>query len=150
MDTTATGSTISLRFSSTFEMLDLVQTVADHVGRLLAFEEDAMVWMEVAIRETVINAIKHGNRHDPTTFVHVEFVISPASAPEQLQIAVRDEGEGFDPDELPDPLAPENILKSSGRGIFFMRSFMDNVRIARHPEGGMEVRLIKKLTARPV
>jgi serine/threonine-protein kinase RsbW len=60
-------------------------------------------------------------------------------------VSVRDEGEGFDPEEVADPLAPENMLKSSGRGIFFMRSFMDDVRLARHPEGGMEVRMVKKL-----
>ena len=148
MDTLANGSTIRLRFSSTFEMLDLVQVVSDHVGRLLHFEEDGLVWMEVAIRESVINAVKHGNRYDPAKQVYVEFSMTPPETPEQLVITVRDEGEGFDPDELPDPLAPENILKSSGRGIFFMRSFMDDVRIARHPEGGMEVRLQKNLPVR--
>lgn len=147
MDTQPNGSAIRLQFSSAFEMLDLVQVVADHVGKLLHFGEDAMVWMEVAIRECVINAIKHGNRHDPAKQVRVEFIMSPAETPSELLITVRDEGEGFDPEELPDPLAPENLLKSSGRGIFFMRSFMDDVRIARHPEGGMEVRLLKKLPA---
>ena len=142
------GSTIRLRFSSTFEMLDLVQVVGDHVGRMLQFEEDALVWMEVAIRELVINAIKHGNHHDPAKQVQVEFSIIPSDVPEQPLISVRDQGEGFDPEELPDPLAPENVLKSSGRGIFFMRSFMDDVAIARHHEGGMEVRLLKKLSVR--
>jgi serine/threonine-protein kinase RsbW len=148
VNTLANGSTIRLRFSSTFEMLDLVQVVSDHVGRLLHFEEDGLVWMEVAIRESVINAIKHGNRYDAAKHVRVEFSMTPPDAPEQLVITVRDEGEGFDPDELPDPLAPENLLKASGRGIFFMRSFMDDVRIVRHPEGGMEVRLQKNLPVR--
>lgn len=148
MESPSHGSTVRLRFSSTFEMLDLVQVVGDHVGRLLRFEEDALVWMEVALRESVINAIKHGNRHDPAKRVRVEFSMTPADAPEQLLISVRDEGEGFDPELLPDPLAPENILKSSGRGIFFMRSFMDDVRIVRHPEGGMEVRMQKNLPVR--
>jgi serine/threonine-protein kinase RsbW len=148
MDTPTRGTTIRLRFSSTFEMLELVQSVTDHVGRLLAFEEDAMVWMEVAVRESVVNAIKHGNRHDPAKLVHIDYSMVPAAVPEQLVIAIRDEGEGFDPESLPDPLAPENILKSSGRGIFFMRSFMDDVQIARHPEGGMEVRLLKNLPVR--
>lgn len=147
MDIHTNGSAIRLRFSSTFEMLDLVQVVADHVGRLLKFEDDAMVWMEVAIRESVINAIKHGNRHDPAKQVQVAFVMSPRESPEELLITVRDEGEGFDPEELPDPLAPENLLKSSGRGIFFMRSFMDDIQLARLPEGGMEVRMVKRLTA---
>jgi serine/threonine-protein kinase RsbW len=141
-------STICLHFSSAFEMLDLVQVVADHVGHLLAFEEDAQVWLEVAIRESVINAIKHGNRNNPAKQVWVRFSMSPFPEPRELRICVRDEGDGFDPSTVPDPLAPENMLKSSGRGIFFMRSFMDDVRINHHPDGGMEVCLIKRLQAR--
>jgi serine/threonine-protein kinase RsbW len=144
-ETDTNGSTICLRFSSAFEMLDLVQVVAGHVGHLLAFEDDALVWMEVAIRESVINAIKHGNRSNPAKQVWVRFSMSPFPDPRELRICVRDEGEGFDPNGVPDPLAPENVLKASGRGIFFMRSFMDDVRIDRHPEGGMEVCLIKRL-----
>jgi serine/threonine-protein kinase RsbW len=60
-------------------------------------------------------------------------------------VAVRDEGEGFDPESIADPLAPENVLKSSGRGIFLMRNFMDDVELRRAPEGGMEVLMVKKL-----
>jgi serine/threonine-protein kinase RsbW len=144
----AKGSTIRLRFNSAFEMLDLVQVVSDKVARLLEFEDDALVWMEVAVRESVINAIKHGNRSDPQKQVVVEFTTRPAVQPDELVISIRDQGEGFDPDALPDPLAPENLLKSSGRGIFFMRSFMDDVSIERASEGGMEVRLTKKLPGR--
>jgi serine/threonine-protein kinase RsbW len=139
------GRTIRLRFNSAFEMLDMVQVVSDQMGRLLHFDDDAMTWMEVAVRESVINAIKHGNRHDRAKQVLVEFVTQPADVPTELVITVRDQGEGFDPEALPDPLAPENLLKSSGRGIFFMRSFMDDVRLSRVAEGGMEVRLVKKL-----
>jgi serine/threonine-protein kinase RsbW len=58
---------------------------------------------------------------------------------------VRDQGEGFDPEQLQNPLAPENLLNTSGRGIFFMRSFMDDVVLRQVPEGGMEVRMVKKL-----
>jgi len=144
----ARGSTIRLRFNSAFEMLDLVQVVSDRVARLLEFEDDALVWMEVAVRESVINAIKHGNRSDPQKQVFVEFTTRPEGQADELVISIRDQGEGFEPDELPDPLAPENLLKSSGRGIFFMRSFMDDVRIDRASEGGMEVRLTKKLPGR--
>jgi serine/threonine-protein kinase RsbW len=142
-----TDHTIRLRFKSAFEMLDLVQVVCDRVGHRLQFDEDSLTWLEVAVRESVINAIKHGNRHDPSKFVTVEFVTQPADHPRELTIAVRDQGEGFDPEALADPLAPENLLKSSGRGIFFMRSFMDDVRLSRVPGGGMEVRLVKKLSA---
>jgi serine/threonine-protein kinase RsbW len=104
--------------------------------------------MEVAVRESVINAIKHGNRNDPQKQVFVEFITRPDTDPDEMVVTIRDEGEGFDPDDLPDPLAPENLLKSSGRGIFFMRSFMDDVRIERAKEGGMQVRLTKKLPVR--
>jgi serine/threonine-protein kinase RsbW len=138
-------TTIRLRFSSAFEMLDMVQLVSDQIGRDLRFDEDALTWMEVAVRESVINAIKHGNRHDRNKHVTVEFTTRPAPSPEELVIVVQDQGEGFDPDGIADPLAPENLLKSSGRGIFFMRSFMDDVRIERAAGGGMEVRMLKRL-----
>jgi serine/threonine-protein kinase RsbW len=140
------GTTIRLQFGSRFEMLDLVQVVVDHVGRLANLDEDAIVWMEVAIRESVINAIKHGNRHDVSKHVFVEFGLLPADHPTELTIRIRDQGEGFDVNELPDPLAPENLLKASGRGIFFMRNFMDEVDIHRAAGGGTEVRMVKKLT----
>jgi serine/threonine-protein kinase RsbW len=129
-------------------MLDMVQVVSDRVARLLNFEDDALVWMEVAVRESVINAIKHGNKHDIQKQVFVEFTTRPDVDPDELVVSIRDQGDGFDPDALPDPLAPENLLKSSGRGIFFMRSFMDDVRIVRASEGGMEVCLTKKLPGR--
>ena len=128
-------------------MLDMVQLVSDQIGRGLRFDEDALTWMEVAVRESVINAIKHGNRSDPAKQVTVEFTTRPAPSPEELVISVRDQGEGFDPEGIADPLAPENLLKSSGRGIFFMRSFMDDVTLRRGAEGGMEVRMVKKLAS---
>jgi serine/threonine-protein kinase RsbW len=136
-----------LRFNSAFEMLDMVQFVSDQIGRQLRFDDDALTWMEVAVRESVINAIKHGNRHDRSKFVTVEFTTTPAVNPEELVVSIRDEGEGFEPEALLDPLAPENLLKSSGRGIFFMRSFMDDVQLSRIPEGGMEVRMVKRLSS---
>jgi serine/threonine-protein kinase RsbW len=146
MANAAHETTIRLRFNSAFEMLDMVQLVSDQVGRQLALDEDGLTWMEVAVRESVINAIKHGNRHDRTRVVTVEFTTRRARGCPELMIVVRDQGEGFDPDALADPLAPENLLKSSGRGIFFMRSFMDDVRLSRVPGGGMEVRMTKRIT----
>ncbi len=128
-----------------FDMLDLVQIVCDNIGRLAGLDDDSIQWVGVAVRESVINAIKHGNRNDENKRVFLEFTSSPAVDPIELRVRVRDQGEGFDPEALPDPLAPENLLKSSGRGIFFIRSFMDDVVLQRAPEGGMEVRMIKKV-----
>ena len=128
-------------------MLDLVQVASDRVTQLAGLDDDAIHWVGVAVRESVINAIKHGNRQDPGKEVTVEFAFEPNGTSSSLVIRVSDEGIGFEPNGVADPLAPENLLKSSGRGIFFMRSFMDAVAIARRPEGGMEVRMVKKLAA---
>ena len=77
----------------------------------------------------------------------VEFTFAPVADPSELVVRVLDQGEGFEPEEIADPLAPENLLKASGRGIFFMRSFMDDVTLRRAAEGGMEVRMVKKLSS---
>jgi serine/threonine-protein kinase RsbW len=140
-----TAHTIRLELPSVFEMIDLAQAVSDQLSRVLGLDEDAQHWINVAVRESVINAIKHGNRYDAAKPVEVVFSLAPGEAPTELTIQVRDHGEGFDPEDLPDPLAPENLLKSSGRGIFFMRSFMDDVRIERATGGGMQVRMVKRL-----
>jgi serine/threonine-protein kinase RsbW len=135
---------VRLEFTSAFEMLDFVQIVSDHMSRGVGLDEDAAHWVSVAIRESVINAIKHGNRNDETKHVFVEFDAATGALPE-LTIRVRDQGEGFDPVELADPLAPENLLKSSGRGIFLIRNFMDDVQLQRAPQGGMEIRMVKRV-----
>ena len=139
------GGTVRLQIHSNFELLDFVQVVSDRMGQLAGLDEDAVHWIGVAVRESVINAIKHGNREDYGKIVTVEFAMAPSNDPSELVVRVLDQGEGFDPEEIADPLAPENILKSSGRGIFFMRNFMDDVTLRRAAEGGMEVRMVKKL-----
>jgi serine/threonine-protein kinase RsbW len=144
---TARGGLVRLQIPSLFDMVDLVQVLSDRMGQLAAFDEDAIHWVGVAVRESVINAIKHGNREDRGKFVTIDFEFTPVEAPTELVVTVTDEGEGFEPTEVADPLAPENMLKSSGRGIFFMRSFMDDVQLQRAPQGGMEVRMVKKLAA---
>ena len=141
----ANGQVVRLQFCSAFDMLDFVQVVSDHLCRRVGFDEDSMHWVGVAVRESVINAIKHGNQNDKNKLVHVVFTSSNDPETGELAVSVRDEGQGFDPGAIADPLAPENMLKSSGRGIFLMRNFMDDVELRRAPEGGMEVRMVKKL-----
>ena len=136
---------IRLEFSSAFEMLDFVQVVSDHLARGIGLDEDSLHWVSVAIRESIINAIKHGNRNDVEKHVFVEFETATQSDVPQLAIRVRDQGEGFDPETLANPLDPENLLKSSGRGIFLIRNFMDHVELQRAPEGGMEIRMVKRV-----
>jgi serine/threonine-protein kinase RsbW len=128
-----------LEFSSALDVLDFVAIVSDHVSRSVGFDEDARHWVGLALRESVINAIKHGNKNDAAKHVVVEF----AKERSALILRVRDQGKGFDPSVLSNPLASENLLSPSGRGIFLIRSFMDDVRIERVPEGGMEISMTK-------
>jgi len=138
------GPSVRLDFCSAFDMLDFVEVVSEQMGRLAGLDDDALHWVNVAVRESVINAIKHGNMSDERKRVYVEFSPLPADAPTQLVVRVRDEGVGFDPATLPNPLAAENMMKSSGRGIFLIRSFMDEVVLRRAPEGGMEMWMVKR------
>ena len=139
------GHVIRLEMASTYDWLDLVQLLSDRLSAVAGLDDDATHWVSVAVRESVINAIKHGNREDLAKHVTVEFALTPRPSPTEFVIRILDEGAGFEPVDIANPLAPENVLKSSGRGIFFMKSFMDDVAIERRPEGGMSVRLLKKL-----
>ena len=140
-----TGNTVRLDFRSDFRALDFVQVVSDHLSREAGLDDDAVHWVGVAVRECVINAIKHGNCNDQRKRVHVEFAPLSAESTAGIEICVRDEGCGFDLAEVPDPLAPENVLKSTGRGIFLIRSFMDEIGLRNAPGGGMELRMVKRV-----
>ena len=110
------------------------------VGRL-GLGEDATFSVDMAVREAVTNAVVHGNRQDETKPVEITFTNFAKS----LVITVRDKGNGFDPASVPDPTLSENLLKPSGRGLLFMRTFMDDVELISHPEGGTVVRMTKML-----
>jgi serine/threonine-protein kinase RsbW len=132
---------IRMSLSSRFENIELAQHLC---GKLLdgrEVSEETKHWLLMALREGLANAIKHGNRQDTSKRIHLEMDV----VGENLQISIRDEGEGFDPGAVDDPLAPENRLKTSGRGIFYMKTFMDDVRFRRVEGGGMEIVLTKNL-----
>jgi serine/threonine-protein kinase RsbW len=132
--------TVKLDIASRLDMLEMVQTVLTHLSALVGFDEEATHYMSVAVRESVVNAIKHGNRGDEGKRVALAFTLEPGT----LEVSVRDEGGGFDPDTVPNPTAVENLLKVDGRGIFFMRSFMDDVTYA-FPSAGTVVTMVKRL-----
>jgi serine/threonine-protein kinase RsbW len=133
--------TVKIDIASRFEMLDMVQTVLNHLSALVGFKEDDVHFMSVAVRESVVNAIKHGNAMDESKRVAVNFTLHPTA----IDVEVADQGVGFDPESVPDPVAQENLLKADGRGIFFMRSFMDTVSYSFPKGGGTVVRMTKKL-----
>jgi serine/threonine-protein kinase RsbW len=133
--------TVELSIESKLEFVELVSSVVKNVSSKIGFEEDDTNWIELAVHEAVINAITHGNKRAEDKQVDVKFIIEK----DGLTITVRDRGEGFDVSDLPDPTDADNLLKPSGRGIFYMRTFMDEVQHSSHPEGGSVVRLTKKL-----
>jgi len=137
--------TVRLEIPSVVERVDQVQLVADDMSREAGLAGDELHWMGMAVREAVINAIVHGNQNDPAKFVFIDFTIQAAPDAIELSVCIRDQGAGFDPGEVPDPLAPENLLKTSGRGIFMMSQFTDELSLRRAAEGGMEVRLMKRI-----
>lgn len=118
---------------------DAAAAVAEVVKRN-EYPDEAAFGIDMAVREAVTNAVLHGNLQDEAKTVEVTFVTSP----EEIEIIVRDMGAGFDIDNVPDPTDTPNLLKTSGRGIFFMRTFMDQVEWSSHPEGGTIVRMTKK------
>lgn len=136
---------VHLEIHSTIEALDLVQAVTEHIARQLGLDDEALHWTAMAVRESVINAITHGNGGDPRKRVFIDYGATPEEEPASLVVRVRDQGPGFDPGRLADPLTAENVVKSGGRGIFLIRKFMDDVSLQRAREGGMEVRMLKRL-----
>ena len=139
------GNTVRIDFHSSLGMLDFVQMISEYVARTVGLDDDSVHWVTVAVRESVVNAIKHGNCFDVQKRVHVEFTSLEDSGARGVAILVRDEGCGFDPATIADPLAPENLLKANGRGIFLMRSFMDEMTFERSQKGGMQVRMVKRV-----
>ena len=139
------GAPVRLDIPSCLELLDLAQSLGERVGRSVGLDEEGLHWLGIALHESLINAIKHGNREDPRKRVYVEFTPMTDEEPPGLAIRIRDEGCGFDPASIPDCVAPENLLKCSGRGIFLIRSFMDEFSLQRAPQGGMELRMVKRV-----
>jgi serine/threonine-protein kinase RsbW len=131
--------TIELSIESKLEVVDMVSSVVRSVTTKMGFEEDDASWIELSVHEAVINAITHGNRNADDKQVDVKFVFEQ----DALKVYVRDRGEGFNPDALPNPLDPDNLLNPTGRGIFYMRTFMDEVEYSKHPDGGVIVCMTK-------
>ena len=136
-----TLETTELRFPSRVDVVDQAAVaVSEFLGRA-GVGEDALFGIDMAVREAVTNAVLHGNRLDETKFVEVGLKSLPGS----FEITVHDQGPGFNPGNVPDPTEEANILKTSGRGIFFMRNFMDEVEWLLNPKGGTTVRMTKKV-----
>lgn len=123
---------------SELSSVESAEVRAEELSREAGFDEDTSSQIAMIAREAVINAILHGNKKNPNKRVRVGFELTD----EALKITIADEGAGLDPDTIPDPCAPENILRSSGRGIFLMRAIMDEVHF-HQLKPGTEIELVK-------
>lgn len=135
-----TEETTELKLESRIESIARAADVAAQVVRRFEFNEEAAFGIDMAVREAVTNAILHGNKKDEAKTVEVAF----RGSNQMIEITVRDRGEGFDLSSVPDPTDPQNLMKTSGRGILFMRTFMDEVQYSHHAEGGTVVRMTKR------
>ena len=124
---------------STLDSVDRAEELALGVAQRAGFQDEDLMKIGLAVRESMVNAVVHGNRYSTNKRVR----LSVTRTAERYTVRIADEGEGFDFENLPDPLAPENLLRTSGRGLFLVRSFMDEVEIRRLEPGGTEVELVK-------
>jgi serine/threonine-protein kinase RsbW len=133
---------MNFALSSTMESVAEVEAAAEKLAIEAGLDEDESFKVAMALREATVNAVIHGNEYDSAKKIHVSMQNNGAA----LIFTVADEGKGLDPDSLPDPLAPENLLRGTGRGIFLIRSFMDEVNF-RQLQPGTEMTLIKHLAS---
>ena len=127
-----------LTLDSSLASVDKVERTTEEFAAHAGFDEDTVLNIAMAVREAATNAVLHGNAYDPAKKITVSFETNP----DDLIIRIADQGPGLDPTNLPDPLAPENILRGSGRGIFLIKAFMDEVHF-RQLNPGTELTLIK-------
>ncbi len=132
--------TIELILPSRIESIEECAVFAERVARDWGYGDDFVGSIDLAVRESVANAVKHGNKFDEEKQVRIDFF----DREDGFEMTVRDFGSGFNIEEIPDPTDPENLLKVSGRGILFMRSFMDAVEWETNDDGGTTVKMVKK------
>ena len=131
-------STVTYTLESSLDSVNRVEQTAEEMARKAGLEDEEVFRVAMAVREAAVNAVLHGNAYDPEKHINASFETTPSS----LIIRIADQGTGIDLDTIPDPLAPENILRGSGRGIFLIRAFMDEVNF-RQLTPGNEITLIK-------
>lgn len=141
----STTMRVSYTLDSSLDSVNKIEQIAEQCAERAGFDEDTVPHIAMAVREAAVNAVLHGNAYDSNKLVKASF----ETTTESLVIRIADQGPGLDPDTIPDPLAPENILRGSGRGIFLIRAFMDEVNFRQlHP--GTELTLIKhRIPAQP-
>ena len=140
---TVEASVVEVVLESDLKNVEVAEEIARRISDTAGFDEEDQHKIDMAVHESVINAIWHGNKNDPSKHVWLRFEMYS----DRLEIRVRDQGNGYDPSRLLDPLAEENLLNVSGRGIFLIRTFMDEYRVESIAGEGTEVILVKRLNS---
>jgi serine/threonine-protein kinase RsbW len=138
-DSTVAANTVNEVLESSLESVDHAEEVVLREATVLGFDEDDLHKIGISVRECMVNAVVHGNRYNARKRVRLTVVRTE----DRLEIVISDEGEHFSPDEVPDPLAEENLLKQSGRGLLMMQAFMDEFQMRSCQPRGTEVKLVK-------
>jgi serine/threonine-protein kinase RsbW len=136
--------TVERFLDSTLESVDSAEELAVGAAQRAGFEDDDLMKIGMAVRESMVNAVVHGNRYNSNKKVR----LSVANNRERFTVRIADEGDGFDFSSLPDPVSPENLMRTSGRGIFLVRSFMDEFQIRHVEPAGTEVTLVKYMVSK--
>lgn len=132
-------------YPSTLESVDLAESEILKAAEQSGFDEDEQHRIGMAVRECMVNAVVHGNRYNRNKNVHVQVFVENPVEGARLTIRITDQGEGFEIHEVPDPLHDTNLLRHSGRGLFLMGAFMDDLKVRKADEGGTEVTLVKNI-----
>lgn len=140
---TLDASCVEVTLESNLKNVEVADEISRRVSATAGFDEEAQQQIEMAVHESLINAIWHGNKNDGSKSVWVRFQIYA----DRLEVRIRDQGEGFDIERVADPLAQENILNVSGRGIFLIRTFMDEFRVEKIEGEGTEVIMVKRFNS---
>ncbi|HEV2200375.1 MAG TPA: ATP-binding protein [Bryobacteraceae bacterium] len=135
----AQAHTLDLTLDSSLESVDSAEEAVLREATEAGFEEDDLHKIGIAVRECMVNAVVHGNRYNARKKVQLKV----ARAAGRIVISIADEGEGFDPAAVPDPLASENLLRFSGRGVMLMQAFMDEFQVSPREPRGTEVKMVK-------
>jgi serine/threonine-protein kinase RsbW len=140
---TPESSVVEVTLESDLKNVEVAEEISRRVAGTAGFSEEDQHRIEMAVHESMINAIWHGNKNDSSKSVWLQFKIHR----DRLEIHIRDQGNGFDPTHIPDPLESDNLLNVSGRGIFLIRAFMDEFKVENLNGAGTEVTMVKRLSS---